>query len=180
MKKNIVCIVMCLASAFCINAQSTPNADSVEIIKDYNNLYRYQNFYLSGQPSLEELQWLKSKNVTTIINLRSEGENKKYSESAYNEEIVAKDLGFEYHSITVQGSEDYTPEKLDIFLNLLKDDEKVLVHCLSAGRATYFFMAYLIKAKGYSVDEAVKVGESIKYSFPLESLLGTDITMKEM
>jgi hypothetical protein len=41
-------------------------------------------------------------------------------------------------------------------------------------------MAYLIKVKGYSINEAVKVGESLKYSSLLEKLLGTEITMEEL
>ena len=180
MKKNIVFIIMSLASIFCLNAQSIIKADSVEIIKDYKNLYRYQNFYLSGQPTFEELQWLRSKNVTVIINLRTDDENIKFSESAYNEQTVAQDLGFEYHSLSIQGEKDFTPEKLEVFLNLIEDDKTVLVHCRSAGRVTYFFMAYLIKVKGYSINEAVKIGKSLKYSFPLETLLGTEIIMEEL
>jgi len=39
-------------------------------------------------------------------------------------------------------------------------------------------MAYLIKNKGYSVNQAVKVGKSLKFSLSLEKLLETEISME--
>lgn len=57
-----------------------------------------------------------------------------------------------------------------------------MIHCASAGRVTHFFMAYLIKNKGYSINEAVEIGKSLKFSLPLEKLLDTEISLeiKEM
>ncbi|MCD4711246.1 MAG: hypothetical protein K8R52_10390, partial [Bacteroidales bacterium] len=101
---------------FNLNAQDHwGNRDSVEVIEDYENLFRFDNFYLSGQPTLELLRWLKSQGVTKIINLRSGEENTTFAEEAYNEEAVAKELGFEYKNIPVEGITDYTPEKLQDF-----------------------------------------------------------------
>jgi hypothetical protein len=39
-------------------------------------------------------------------------------------------------------------------------------------------MAYLINEKGYSVNDAVLIGKSLKFVFPLEKLLGDEIEMK--
>lgn len=112
--------------------------NTVEVINEFENLFRYQNFYLAGQPSLEELQWLKSQGVTKIINLRSEQENNQYSEYAYNELRMAKELGFEYDTIPVNGLKDFNPGKLDDFICHINKDEKILIHCRSAGRVTHF------------------------------------------
>ena len=72
MKSSIIFFIFSFLLAFNLNAQdSIDKTDTVEVIKDFKNLYRYQNFYLSGQPTLESLQWLKSQGVTKIINLRS-------------------------------------------------------------------------------------------------------------
>lgn len=179
MKSSIIFFIFSFLVVFNSNAQDNINKTSkVEVIKDFKNLYRYQNFFLSGQPTLEALQWFKSQGVTKIINLRSETENKGYSEYAYNEEINAQELGFEYHALPVDGTKDYTPEKLEVFLSLINKNEKTVIHCASAGRVTHFFMAYLIKNKGYSINEAVEIGKSLKFSLPLEKLLETEISME--
>lgn len=179
MKSSIIFFIFSFLVVFNSNAQDNINkTGKVEVIKDFKNLYRYQNFFLSGQPTLEALQWFKSQGVTKIINLRSETENKGYSEYAYNEEINAQELGFEYHALPVDGTKDYTPEKLEVFLSLINKNEKTVIHCASAGRVTHFFMAYLIKNKGYSINEAVEIGKSLKFSLPLEKLLETEISME--
>jgi protein tyrosine phosphatase (PTP) superfamily phosphohydrolase (DUF442 family) len=175
-------IVAFLCSCFfrmdTMHAQVTPvNRDTVETIQGFKNLYRYQNFYLSAQPSYEELQWLKDKGVTAIINLRSVKENQDFAATSFNEETIAPQLGFTYYSIPVDGTKDYTPAKLDEMAGLLKD-KPILIHCAGAGRVTYFFMAYLIKYKGYAIDEAIEIGKKLTFSFPLENLLDTKITMK--
>lgn len=181
MKSIIFSFIFCFyfSLVFNLNAQDNiGNSEKVEVIKDFKYLFRFQNFYISGQPTLEALQWLKSQGVIKIISLRSEKENIEYSEYAYDEKTNTQKLGFEYYSIPVDGSKDYSPEKLEVFLSLINNDEKILIHCLSAVRATNFLMAYLIKHKGYTINEAVKIGRSINFLFPLEKLLGTEISME--
>jgi len=120
MKTSIIFFITSLFLVFNINAQNNiVKTDTVEVIKEFKNLYRYQNFYLSGQPTLEALKWLKSQKVTKIINLRSEKENKEYSEYAYNEKNIVEELGFEYQTLPIGGRKDYTPEKLEAFLKLI-------------------------------------------------------------
>jgi protein tyrosine phosphatase (PTP) superfamily phosphohydrolase (DUF442 family) len=179
MKSTIIFFIFSFLQALDINAQdNNGNTEKVEVIKDFKVLFRYQNFYVSGQPTLEALQWLKSQGVIKIINLRSEKENSEYSEYAFDEKAFAQKSGFQYYSIPVDGSKDYSPEKLEAFLSLLNNDEKILIHCLSAVRATNFFMAYLIKNKEYTINEAVEIGRSMSFVFPLEKLLGTAVSMK--
>jgi protein tyrosine phosphatase (PTP) superfamily phosphohydrolase (DUF442 family) len=178
MKSIIFFLISSFSLALNLNAQENiGDNENVEVIKNFKNLFRYQIFYISGQPTLEALQWLKYQGVIKIINLRSEKENIEYSEYAYDEKAIAQKSGFEYYSISVDGSKDYTPEKLEAFSSLIKNDEKILIHCLSATRATNFFMAYLIKYKGYTINKAVKIGRSINFQFPLEKLLGTEVSM---
>ena len=179
MKSSIIFFIFSFLAVFNLNAQDNiDKTDTVEVIKDFKNLYRYQNFYLSGQPTLEALRWFKSQGVTKIINLRSETENKVFSENAFNEKNNAQELGFEYHTIPVDGAKDYTPGKLEVFLSLVNKNETILIHCASAGRVTHFFMAYLIKNKGYTVNGAVEIGKSLKFFLPLEKLLDTEISME--
>tara|TARA_R110001583_G_scaffold55451_3_gene168491 strand:- start:3938 stop:4486 length:549 start_codon:yes stop_codon:yes gene_type:complete len=178
MKTPITTLLLILFLAFSSHAKNqTVKTDSVEIIKDFKGAFKYQNYYLSAQPSLEALRWYKSQGASTIINLRTEKENKDFTANAFNEENMAKELGLDYHCLPIGGSKDYTPENLDAFAKLITGDEKLLIHCRSAGRVTIIFMAYLVKYKGYSINEAAHVGRSLKFSLPLEKMLETEISL---
>ena len=176
MKTSIIILFISLLIVNNLNGQTSgKNGNTVQKIEDYNNLFSYQNFYLGGQPTIEELRWLQSQGVTKIINLRSEEENNVYSEYAYNEKPIAEEFGFEYFSIPIDGIKDYTAEKLDEISIQLSTNDKILLHCRTAGRVTYFFMAYLIKCEGFTINEAVELGRNLKYSNPLEQILDTEI-----
>lgn len=62
MKSVIISFLFCIVLIVnTLGQESAEKNDSVEIIQDHKNLYRYQNFYLGGQPTLETLLWLKSR-----------------------------------------------------------------------------------------------------------------------
>jgi len=162
-----------------LSAQVSPaKKDTVEVINDFKNLYKYQNYYISAQPAYETLLWLQSRGVGVIINLRSEKENTDFTSGAFNEVNISKEMGFEYYSIPVDGLKDHTPAKLDTLSVLLNRNDQVLLHCASGGRATDFFMAYLVKSKGYSVNEAADIGRKMRFSLPIEKLLDTKINLE--
>jgi protein tyrosine phosphatase (PTP) superfamily phosphohydrolase (DUF442 family) len=179
MKTPVLLLCLSLTIGFLASAQKVETEQSVEAIKAYKNLFRYQTIYLSGQPTLEQLRYLKAQGVGTIINLRSKEENTNFSEGAFHEPTIAEELGFDYYSIPIAGSKDYNPKTLRKVSELIGTDEKVLIHCASAGRVTHVFMAYLVKYKGYSINDAVQIGKSIKFTFPQEQLLDVDISLTE-
>jgi protein tyrosine phosphatase (PTP) superfamily phosphohydrolase (DUF442 family) len=171
--------LMLLVAAANVSAQVNPvKKDTVEVINDFKNLYHYQNYYIGAQPSYEMLQWLHSRGVDVIINLRSEKENTDFTAGAFNEPNISKEMGYEYYSIPVDGLKDYTPAKLDTLSVLLNRKDQVFLHCASGGRATDFFMAFLVKSKGYSVNEASEIGRKLRFSLPLEKLLDTKIILE--
>ena len=177
MKSILIPLFISLSFACSLSAQITQN-DSVEVISQFKNMYKYQNFYLSGQPNYEALQWLAANNVGTIVNLRSDKENAEFASASFNEESVAKQMGYKYYMIPVDGIKDYTPGKLQELTALIGGNEPILIHCAGAGRVTWFFMAFLIKNKGYTLDQAISIGKKLTFSFPLENLLDTKISME--
>ena len=181
MKSNIIFLIFNLLWLNNISAQDLKGKDEiVETIKVVNTIYHYDNIYLGGQPTLEELEGLRTKGISKIINLRTDEENRQFTGSAYNEMAEAEDLGFVYSSVPVAPATDYSPEKLDEFIAQVNDNEKIFIHCASGGRATYFLMAYLVKKRGYSIDEAIDIGKQMRFDFPLERLLNVKISMKAM
>ena len=160
-------------------AQSDSEEDvKVEEIEEFDNLFHYKNWYLGGQPNLEQLKWLRSQGVTKIVTLRTESENEEFEEMAFNEKEMAEDIGIKFVNVPVNGYSDYTPEKLNEVIKEINTDEKVLLHCRSAGRVTYFFIGYLVRSQNYSLNDAIEIGKQLKYYNPLEDLLGNKIEMK--
>jgi len=159
-------------------AQPHNSVVEVETIDEFSNLYRYEHYYISGQPSLDALKWIQSQGVTRVINLSSESENEDFAYYSFEEGAVVGELGMEYHAIPVSGRSGYTPENLSRMGELISDGEKVLIHCSGAGRATSFLMGYLVLFKGYTLDDAVDVGQELTYFLSLEPLLDIEITMQ--
>jgi len=178
MKTSMIILVSLLFTINLFGQASNTKDTPVQRIEGYSNLFQYQNLYLGGQPTIEELRWLKSQGVTKIINLRTEAENNEYSAYAYNEKSIAEEFGFKYCNIPIDVSKDYTPERLEEISIQLKTDDVTLLHCTSGGRATYIFMAYLIKSRGFTINQAVELGKNLKYSNPLELLLDIGINLE--
>ncbi len=163
------------------NLNSNKEFDALEpVVKidEFKNFFKSGNYYFGGQPTLESLDWLKSEEVNVVINLRTEDENKDYANYAYNEENMVKEKGMKYISLPISYPDSYNPETLAQFSEILNEnDGKVFIHCRSCGRVTYFFMAYLVEYKEYSLNEAVEFGKQMKFSFALEDLLGKEVEM---
>ncbi len=54
MKSGIIFFIFSFFLVLNLNAQNySDETDTVEVIKDFNYLYRFQNSYLGGQPTLE-------------------------------------------------------------------------------------------------------------------------------
>ena len=160
-------------------SQNVPKQKDIPVVEKLDrapNLFHSDNQFYSGQPSLGTLEWLHSEGVDLVINLRSNDENNDFTESAFNEEEQVTKLGMKYISIPVAGYDSYTPEKLsELAAALSTEHEKVLIHCASCGRVSYFMMAYLVKFKKYELSEAIEFGKQLKFTFPLEYLLEKDI-----
>lgn len=136
------------------------------------NLFKSGNMFFSGQPSLETLKWLDSEGVDIVINLRSKEEMEDFKELAFNEEEQVAGLGMKYISIPIDGYDSYTTENVEKLAKALnKKYDKVLIHCASCGRVSYFMIAYLTDYKKYDLADAIAFGEQLKFRFPLEDLL---------
>jgi uncharacterized protein (TIGR01244 family) len=177
------CLLACavvlppLAAAAVDRSLNEAPIDSVYKVEGKKDLFRSTSYYFGGQPTLETLRWLKSEGITLVVNLRSEKENKDFTDTAFNEESVAKELGMAYASIPL-GEKLYRPQAVDTFALVLKSHTgKAFIHCLSGGRASYMWAAYLVRNRGYSLNDAVAIAKRIKYASPLEDLLGAKISL---
>lgn len=136
--------------------------------------------YVAGQPSEAGLRDMAAKGVKTVINLRTQREMDNRQQVPYDEAALAKELGINYVHIPLGGPDTpYTPEAVEKFAKAFEGaNGKVLLHCTVAWRASHMWAAYLVKYKGYTLEEAKRHGSAINlggYSAggsPIDSLLG--------
>lgn len=107
-----------------------------------------------GQPSLADLAVLKTRGITTVINLRGLGESLGFDETA-----ALKDLGIKYVQIPMSSAKDLTKEnalKLDKALKNIKGT--ALVHCASSNRVGALLALREFQINGKSAEDAIAFG----------------------
>jgi uncharacterized protein (TIGR01244 family) len=151
-------------------------SDPVLIDESYN-LYSAEDVFLAGQPTQTNLDSLIDAGVTLVINLRTDDEMDHLN---FDEAKYLKSKKIKYLHIAMGGDAGYQAEAIDkMGKSINKTDGKVLIHCRSAGRATYAWMAWLIRYQDYSIDEAVRMGSKARFSVPFFSLLGYPVTIQK-
>jgi uncharacterized protein (TIGR01244 family) len=107
------------------------------------------DFFIAGQPTERALHELKKLGVTTVINLRMPQEMERIG---FDEAKLVESLGMKYVHIPMRGSSGehaYSPQTLRKFADAMKAaDDKVLLHCTVAWRASHIWAAYLIQERG--------------------------------
>ena len=122
--------------------------------------------YTSGQPrGMDYTRLLYKYHIGTIVNVRSASEHRE--KNWYNEEITwVRNNGVNYIELPIE-KDNYLPDKQtqDQFLTIManKANLPVLLHD-SNGRKRVSILAavWAVKARGYTVAEAIKLVESIK------------------
>lgn len=151
-------------------------SDPVLIDESYN-LYSAEDVFLAGQPTQTNLDSLIDAGVTLVVNLRTDDEMDHLN---FDEAKYLKSKKIKYLHIAMGGDAGYQAEAIDkMGKSINKTDGKVLIHCRSAGRATYAWMAWLIRYQDYSIDEAVRMGSKARFSVPFFSLLGYPVTIQK-
>lgn len=172
-------VLYCSPSSANSESSKKKEIPKVEKLDRAPNLFKSENMFFSGQPSLETFEWLDSQGVDLVINLRTESENEDFAESAFNEEERVAELDMKYISIPIDGYNSYTTENVEKLAKALnKKYDKVLIHCASCGRVSYFMIAYLHDYKNYPLSDAIAFGKQLKFGFPLDDLLKEEIDWK--
>jgi len=151
-------------------------SEPVMINKSYS-LYEAGDVFLAGQPSTGNLDSLIDIGVTLVINLRTEDEMNHLD---FDQVEYLDSKGIQYIHIPMGGAAGYDSEGIQkMGEKITSSDGKVLIHCRSAGRATYAWMAWLINFENYSIDEAVELGSKARFAVPFFDLLGYPITIQK-
>ncbi len=119
--------------------------------------------YIAGQPSEAAIRELVASGVKTIINLRTQPEMDNRRAVPFDEAALMKELGVNYVHIPLGGPDTpYTPAAVEAFATAFEGaDSKVLLHCTVAWRASHMWAAYLVKKKGWTMEEAIRHTDAI-------------------
>jgi uncharacterized protein (TIGR01244 family) len=134
----------------------------------------------ASQPDEKKFRELAAQGVKTVVNLRTPQEMAQVKSGGFDEEAVAKQLSLKYVSVPLLAWQTFTPANLALIADAFeKSDGKILFHCGTAVRSTQALIPYLVKYQGMDVDEATKVGESMRWQQSmLPDLLGMDFSYK--
>ena len=153
---------------------------SIDAVDGVRPLFRDGRVYIAGQPSREALAQLHGLGVTAVVNLRTPAEMEDRQRVPYDEAAAVAELGMEYVRIPLGGDEHpYAPQAVDRLAKVLAEHRgPVLLHCTFGWRASYLWVAYLIREQGFALPDALARGEAIAISpDPLEGLLGRPLAV---
>lgn len=123
-------------------------------ISGINYLWKLDNMYLAGQPSVESLEEVKKLGVKKIINLRDN------SEMDFSGEISqAEKLGLEYIQFPIVQDGALIAENCERLSQIIQADGEGphFIHCGSANRVGGWLMTYLHQYKNIAFDEAIDI-----------------------
>ena len=159
MKTIINIFALATISAVGGAAQTPMPSTAPEDFSNIQNFFRVnEQFCTGGQPSMENLQKMKSQGVRSVLNLR------RASEYNFEEEaFTAKKLDLRYFHIPVDKN-NLKDEQVEEFLKVTGDPQNrpIFIHCTSAGRVSAFWMIRRALVDNWRVEdagaEAYKIG----------------------
>jgi uncharacterized protein (TIGR01244 family) len=147
-------------------------------VEPKTRVHREGKLLISAQPTEETIDWLAAEGVKTVINLRTNRENRN---NGFDEQALTQDLGMDFVHIPMGGEDDYTPEQVRQFAAAFREGEAkgdVLVHCSSGGRARLIWMAYLIEELGLEPEAAIARANKLGgRPWELDRLLGGSLSI---
>lgn len=139
--------------AVALAACHQPNPQPVEIA-GVKNAVQDDRVYIAGAPTEAGLREMKSRGVTTVIDLRGE------QEGASQERAYAESMGLSYIHIPMK-SDQMTPEQARAVVEGFEKHkgERILLHCAGGNRAGAAYGAYLGVSGKCSAEEALRAAE---------------------
>ncbi len=118
-----------------------------------NALIPRENLIVGGQPSIDDLRLLKEQGVESIVNLRQATEP-----NAYDEAIVAQQLGFSYYHIPLSDISTFTIEAAQSLKEVLDQNRPCLVHCATGNRVGALIALVAFWLEGHKAEHAIELG----------------------
>ncbi len=140
-----------MAAALTACHQLNPQPIEIAGVK---NVVQDDRVYIAGAPTEAGLREMKSRGVTTVIDLRGE------QEGAAAERAAAESLGLNYIHIPMK-SDQMSPEQAKAVVDGFEKHkgEKILLHCAGGNRAGAAYGVYLGLSGKCAAEEALRAAE---------------------
>jgi uncharacterized protein (TIGR01244 family) len=150
-----------LAAASATHAQQAAEFTSIQNFKQVS-----KQFYVGGQPPMDDLARLKEKGIRAIVNLRRPAEY-----NAAEEEATATKLGLFYFNIPIDPA-NLQDSQVERFLKITSDrqNQPAFIHCAGGPRAATFWMIRRVLVDGWKIEDAEAEAQTIGLRNP--TLLG--------
>jgi len=141
----LVLVTLGLAVASVAHSQQSLEFPSIPNFSKVND-----QFFVGGQPPMEDLSRLKAKGIRAIVNLRQPAEY-----NSGEEEAKAKELGLRYFNIPVNPT-GFQDSQVEEFLSITSDRHNlpIFIHCGGGVRVATFWMIRRVLVDGWKIEEA--------------------------
>lgn len=123
--------------------------------------------YFAPQLDADGFARMRERGVRTVINMRSASEMAELAagdeeKAGFDEAAAVAAMGMDYVHIPLGREDGYEPADVDAFAAAIESAQgPVLLHCLSGARARVMWQAYLVRERGYRLDEAVELTRTV-------------------
>lgn len=131
---------------------------------------KHGRFYISDQPTENELTAFKKNTGAVVVDLRSIDELGNCSEPA----TVSK-LGMQYGRVLFEKSTTIDPKVISQIDQQVADakDKPVFLFCKSGNRASAWLAIHLVKKEKKSIDEAISIAKTSGLQIDMEKAVRT-------
>ena len=127
--------------------------EKVNNIPGVDRVFRFENLYISSQPSNETLEWVRDQSINKVINLRDLDE----MDFEFERNFCEKNQ-IDYHQFPITCNGNFITENLKKLNQLIENkSENYFIHCGSANRVIAWLLTYLPSHKNISFIDSEKM-----------------------
>lgn len=164
--------VLVLALAVVLGGCGATRAESPAIVRGgpvegEEQVFVAGEVYFAPQLDADGLARMRDRGVGTVINMRSTAEMAELAagdeeKAGFDEAAAVQALGMTYVHVPLGRDDGYAPEDVDAFAAAVESAQgPVLLHCQSGARARVMWQAYLVRERGYRLDDAVELTRTV-------------------
>jgi uncharacterized protein (TIGR01244 family) len=145
----------CLAAGCASSLQDAPIGHAQPVPEwsgQFNNAFRDGDVIFTGRPANEGFYAAAGAGVTVVVDLLPPAEQQD------TEQATVERLGMRYVSIPITPAT-FSESDVERFAEVLGSTRgPVLVHCSSSNRSGGLWAAYLVRDRGFAIDDAIERG----------------------